>query len=140
MRLLARSALLFALAPAWAAAPSRAAEPEWTAAVTAASDYFFRGVSQTVNKPALQAELAVEHPSGLFGGVFASTVGFPEQPYEDIGDLRARRTGRLRARAGARLGGHGDSRPLRVPQREISHDYLELGVGLAYRGVAASVG
>ena len=101
MRLLARSALLFALAPAWAAAPSRAAEPEWTAAVTAASDYYFRGVSQTVTEPALQADLAVEHASGWFGSLFASTVGFPEQPYEDLGTFESPRRWATGTRSGA---------------------------------------
>jgi uncharacterized protein (TIGR02001 family) len=140
MRLLARSALLFALAPAWAAAPSRAAEPEWTAAVTVASDYYFRGVSQTLTEPALQADLAVEHASGWFGSLFASTVGFPERRYEDLGTFE------LAAQVGY---GHalgrgwtavGTAAHYAYPNAEIGHDYFEIGVGLNYRGVAASVG
>jgi uncharacterized protein (TIGR02001 family) len=140
MRLLARSALLLTLAPAWAAAPSRAAEPEWTVAVTAASDYYFRGVSQTLNEPALQADLAVEHASGWFGSLFASTVSFPEDPYEDLG------TYELAARVGY---GHalgrgwtavGSAARYAYPNAQQDHDYFELGVGLNYRGVAASFG
>lgn len=140
MRLLARSALLFALAPGWAAAPSQAAELEWTAAVTATSDYYFRGVSQTVNEPALQADLAVEHASGWFGSLFASTVGFPEQPYGNLGTFE------LAAQVGY---GHalgrgwtavGTAAYYAYPNAEIGHDYLELGVGLNYRGATASFG
>jgi hypothetical protein len=77
------SCLAIALGWLGAAEPSRAADLEVSAAVTVASDYFFRGISQTCNQPALQATVGVEHPSGWFGGVFASNVDFPEGPYSD---------------------------------------------------------
>ncbi len=40
--------------------------------LTAASDYRYRGSSLSGGKPALQAELALEHESGLFGSLWAS--------------------------------------------------------------------
>ena len=42
--------------------------------VVLATDYRFRGVSLSANQPALQADLGYDHPSGWFGGLFASTV------------------------------------------------------------------
>jgi uncharacterized protein (TIGR02001 family) len=140
MRLLARSALLLTLAPAWAAAPSRAERPAWTAAVTVASDYYFRGVSQTLTEPALQADLAVEHASGWFGSLFASTVGFPDDPYEDPGTYElAANVGFGRA-LGRGWTAVGSAAHYAYPNAENDHDYFELGVGLDYRGVAASFG
>lgn len=44
---------------------------------TLSSDYVFRGVSQTIEDPALQAGLAFEHASGWFAGIWGSTVDFP---------------------------------------------------------------
>ena len=44
--------------------------------ITAASDYVWRGVSQTQEDPALQLEAYVEHESGFYVGAFASNVDF----------------------------------------------------------------
>lgn len=44
--------------------------------VVAASDYVWRGVSQTMEDPALQLEAYVEHSSGFYVGGFASNVDF----------------------------------------------------------------
>lgn len=40
------------------------------------SDYRFRGVSQTGGDPAAQASVTISHASGLYAGVWASTVDF----------------------------------------------------------------
>jgi uncharacterized protein (TIGR02001 family) len=40
------------------------------------TDYVWRGVSQTLGDPALQAELNYEHDSGLYAGVWGSNVDF----------------------------------------------------------------
>jgi uncharacterized protein (TIGR02001 family) len=45
-----------------------------TPAVT--TDYSFRGLSQTRNRPAVQLTLDVEHSSGVYIGAFASNVAF----------------------------------------------------------------
>ncbi len=45
-----------------------------TPAIT--SDYIFRGISQTRNRPAAQLTLDVEHSSGVYVGAFLSNVAF----------------------------------------------------------------
>lgn len=44
--------------------------------VTVATDYVFRGVSQTMSAPALQGEISLEHDSGWYGYAWASNVDF----------------------------------------------------------------
>lgn len=43
---------------------------------TVSSDYLFRGISQTRNRPAAQLTLDIEHSSGLYIGGFVSNVAF----------------------------------------------------------------
>lgn len=66
------------LAPAAAAAQTRL-EPlglTLTAMPAASSDYLFRGISQTRNRPAIQATFEALHNSGLYAGAFLSNVAF----------------------------------------------------------------
>lgn len=70
---------------AWAGAAEPAtsadeAEPTWSfeGKLTALSDYVWRGVSQTDEKPALQLDVAVTHASGIYVGLWASNVDFGE--------------------------------------------------------------
>lgn len=139
-RATAPSCLVIALGWLGATEPCRAAELEITAAVTVASDYFFRGVSQTRNEAAVQADLGIEHPSGWFGGVFVSTVNFPNVQYVDDRNLE------LDAHLGyGRELGRGWAAIARAARyayanADRDHDYNELGLGLQYRGLTASVG
>lgn len=60
-------------------APAPAAEEEespisWSLAVT--NDYVFRGVSQTDEKPAVQAGITYTFPVGIYVGAWASNVDF----------------------------------------------------------------
>ena len=48
-----------------------------TATLSVVSDYRFRGVSLSQQKPAVQAHVGYDDPSGWFGGVFGSTVRLP---------------------------------------------------------------
>lgn len=41
------------------------------------SDYLFRGISQTRNRPAIQGTVDLQHSSGLYIGAFATNVAFP---------------------------------------------------------------
>jgi uncharacterized protein (TIGR02001 family) len=41
-----------------------------------ATDYLFRGISQTRNRPAIQGTIDIEHESGLYVGAFASNANF----------------------------------------------------------------
>lgn len=43
---------------------------------TISSDYLFRGISQTRNRPAVQATVDIQHGSGLYVGGFVSNVTF----------------------------------------------------------------
>ncbi|MBF7685375.1 hypothetical protein I2F17_06020 [Acinetobacter sp. B10A] len=49
----------------------------FSGAATLASDYRFRGQSQTENDPALQGTFTLAHSSGLYFNVFASSVDLP---------------------------------------------------------------
>ena len=69
-------------AAAFAATPAMAQDAEEGASspitvsggVTLTSDYRFRGVSQTSGDPAVQGTINVAHESGLYAGVWASTL------------------------------------------------------------------
>lgn len=48
----------------------------WTGSVTLASDYIFRGISQTQHRPAVQAGIEYAHLSGFYVGTWASNVSW----------------------------------------------------------------
>lgn len=52
------------------------ADVEISGNLTLASDYFFRGYSETDNGPAIQGGFDLEHSSGLYAGTWASNVAF----------------------------------------------------------------
>ena len=70
------AALAFAALPALAQESGPGSAWEFGGEVTVASDYVWRGVSQTMEDPALQLELTLGHESGFYAGVFGSTVDF----------------------------------------------------------------
>lgn len=86
-------AAALALAAPWAAAQDAAgaspddSERAWNlhGGVAAMSDYVWRGVSQTQEDPALQAEINLEHRSGLYAGLWASSIDFTAAGEEDDG-------------------------------------------------------
>lgn len=45
------------------------------------TDYVFRGVSQSNEKPTLQAGLDYAHPGGFFSGVFVARTEYPARPF-----------------------------------------------------------
>ncbi len=61
-----------------AVAPALPAHAEFSAEVTLTSDYVWRGVTQTGEKPAFQAGLEYEHETGLYAGLWGSNVDFDE--------------------------------------------------------------
>ena len=134
------SSLVIALGWLGVAEPSRAADLEVSATATAATDYFYRGVSQTRNEPALQGAFGVEHPSGFFAGVFASGVEFPQGPYGDHRSVELDGHlgyGRELGRGWAAV---ASATRYTYPNDDSHYDYSELDLGLEYRGVTASVG
>ena len=50
------------------------ARADWSGNIALVSDYRFRGISLTDGGPALQGNVAYDHPTGLFAGLFASNV------------------------------------------------------------------
>ncbi|GAA4082112.1 TorF family putative porin [Zhongshania borealis] len=60
---------------------------EFTATATIATDYMFRGISQTLNDPAVHAAFDVSHTSGLSAGVWSSNVDSQDRgPFDDQSD------------------------------------------------------
>lgn len=54
------------------------------ASVALVSDFRSGGISSSGGKPAVQAEIAIEHRSGLFGGVWASSLDPADGPDAEI--------------------------------------------------------
>nr|WP_276204737.1 TorF family putative porin [Stenotrophomonas sp. TD3] len=80
---LAIAAALTLAAPFAASAQENESPYSWN--VTAVSDYLFRGVSQTDEKPTLQAGFTYTSPVGLYAGVWGSGVDFgPGDPNTEI--------------------------------------------------------
>jgi uncharacterized protein (TIGR02001 family) len=53
------------------------------------TDYLFRGISQTRNRPAIQGTVDLQHDSGLYVGAFATNVTFPGSNARQELDLAA---------------------------------------------------
>jgi uncharacterized protein (TIGR02001 family) len=69
--------ILAALAvPGIAMAADAAPAPAFTANVGLVSNYIYRGITQTVGKPALQGGFDYAHSSGLYAGVWGSNVSW----------------------------------------------------------------
>lgn len=66
----------WAAAAALLAASGTAGAAEFSSTITAASEYDFRGVSQSAGDPALQVSLDLGFDNGLYVGTWASNVDF----------------------------------------------------------------
>ncbi|MBM4239652.1 MAG: hypothetical protein FJ154_08995 [Gammaproteobacteria bacterium] len=73
-----------ALAVVALGAAASAAQAEVTSTITLASDYDYRGLTQTARDPALQASLDWTNDSGLYLGAWASNVDFGDGTDSDI--------------------------------------------------------
>ena len=105
--------------------------------LTLTSDYVFRGVSQTLSKPALQAEIGFEHSSGWHGFLWGSNVDFIDDTLPDDGahteiNLGIARDLAIGERVSARLGWIGYLFPGTDPG--VDYDYTEWLVTLALDG------
>jgi uncharacterized protein (TIGR02001 family) len=66
-------------------AMSAAVSAEVTVTPTVATDYDFRGISQTTKDPAFQLNLNYAHDSGFYAGVWGSNVNFgPGDPNVEL--------------------------------------------------------
>lgn len=75
-KLVACTALLAAALPAGAEEGGAFAPKNFTGTVTMATDYVFRGVSQTDQGPTIQGSFDYAHPVGVYLGVWGSNVAF----------------------------------------------------------------
>ena len=95
------------------------------------SDYRYRGVSLSQNKPAAQLALAYDHASGWYGGAFASTVqlGYSHRELQAVSfaGYASRMPSGLSWEAGADYSVFTGSQ---------SYDYAEMYVGVAYENVS----
>lgn len=71
-----RNAVAVALSIALSTAAPLAEAEGFSGSATLTSDYVFRGLSQTDEGAALQAELRFDHASGFYAGLWASNVDF----------------------------------------------------------------
>ncbi len=79
---LRKSVLAVLLCSSLAAAGQASAEV--SGSVTVVSDYVFRGVTQTNEKPALQAGLTWEHESGFYVGTWGSSISWLSDSDPDV--------------------------------------------------------
>lgn len=80
-----------------------ASQAQVSGTVTATTDYDFRGISQTMEDPALQASVDWADDSGLYLGAWASNVDFGTEADYEI-DLYAGFTGEIEGGLGWDLG------------------------------------
>jgi uncharacterized protein (TIGR02001 family) len=68
--------------------PLAAAAGEFHGHLTATTDYVFRGVSQSNTNPTLYGGLDYAHDSGVFAGLFAAAIDYPDTPFKaDTGQM-----------------------------------------------------
>jgi len=71
--MLKKNLLVVALASAFAA-PAMADDLTFSSNVSLVSDYLYRGISQTGTNPAIQGGFDLSHASGLYAGVWGSSI------------------------------------------------------------------
>ena len=131
--LLARSCGVLALAGSCAALAD-----DFNGYVTAATDYVFRGVSQSDEQPTLQAGLDYAHSSGFFVGVFAAGIDYPETSFRpDPGTYEVDAYLGYSRPAGRDFSWNVALFDYEHPESEADDtNYQELGASLYYRDVA----
>lgn len=70
------AAALFTLVPAFGPGSAFAADGPFTANVSLVTDYAYRGISQTDERPALQGGVDYAHDSGFYAGVWGTNVSW----------------------------------------------------------------
>ncbi|AHC45697.1 MULTISPECIES: TorF family putative porin [Achromobacter] len=136
---LAALALVALAAPAHAADSATADAPEYTltANVTLASQYRYRGLMQTNNKPAIQGGFDFTHASGLYLGNWNSSVSWLNDGNSDVSapvemDFYGGYKGNLAADVPFDLGVLQYYYPGDYPSGYTSPDTTELYAGVGY--------
>jgi uncharacterized protein (TIGR02001 family) len=118
---------------------SGAAQAEVSSTITIASDYDFRGITQTARDPAFQASLDWSGESGLYAGLWASNIDFGDSSADNVEvDLIAGYAGSFTEDLGYDLGGTY-YKYLGSDNNDASIDYYEVYAGLSYQGVSGKV-
>ena len=100
--------------------------------VALVSDYVFRGISQTDEKPAIQGGFDYAHDSGAYAGVWASNVDFADGDQAEIEiDLYAGLSGTV-GDLGWKFGGLYYNYPGVSDNSGLKYDYWEFGPTLTY--------
>ena len=95
--------------------PALAAHAELSANVAVTSDYIWHGVSQTNERPALQAGVEYAHESGFYIGTWGSNVDFAED-VADPARVEIDLYGGVRGETEWGLGWDSESAALHVPE------------------------
>ena len=144
--LLSSAALAQTPAPAPAAAPAAAPapEPDWTFTGNLGlySQYVFRGISQTNEKPAVQGGFDLGHKSGFYAGTWASNIswisdGNPAASASMEWDFYGGYKGSLPADFGYDLGVLYYWYPGSYPSGYVLPNTTELYAGLTWKFLAA---
>jgi uncharacterized protein (TIGR02001 family) len=132
-------------APAPAAAAAAPASP-WTVTtnINLVSDYYFRGISQTFHKPAVQGGLDISHSSGFYVGTWFSNVS--EDTFAN-GGLEIDYYGGYNGTFGDTIkdlgwtvGGYGYYYPgAKYPGISEDFNTFEVNAGLSYKWVSAKI-
>lgn len=115
-------------------AQGQLARENFGAYVTLTSDYRFRGISQTLNDPALQAGFDLQLPSGFFAGVWGSNVDFFANRFRS-----GPRDVEIDLYAGYSSDFHEDWSAVvsavfySYPGSSVDYDYVEVSTALNYR-------
>lgn len=143
--LLAATALVGAVAAAPAfAQEAPAGDLTVTGSVALVSDYRFRGVSQSAGDPAVQGSVTLNHSSGLYAGVWSSSISrgpvFGSQEVDLYGGFTKEIVSGVTVDAGLRYyaypGGRVGKAEFFEPYASVSKTYgparIELGVNYAW--------
>lgn len=114
-----------------------AASADWATAgtVTFATDYVFRGFSQTDERPAIQGSIAINHSSGFSASLWGSNVDFSDGD-EGTAEIDATLSYTFPVGTGnLTLGGIYYAYP--GANDDLNYDYVEAFVGYAFNFVEA---
>lgn len=134
--------VLQAVIPAYSADSTPASPHTFTANVSLVTDYYFRGITQTWHKPALQGGADYSHTSGWYAGLWGSSVSANQYPGGSLElDYYGGYNGKFSDNAGWAVGLYGyaysgancnKANPVTCTGSQ-SYDSLEWNAGLSYK-------
>jgi len=132
--------------PAFADATADKTAPDYTLTtnVYLTSDYYFRGITQTWHKPAIQGGVDFSHSSGLYAGIWGSNVSNNSYPGGSAleFDYYGGYNGKINDDWGYTVGGHGYLYPganynkAATPGADQTFDSFEVNAGLSWKFIS----